>query len=295
MADWDDLRIFIAAARAGSLTEAARGAGVDPATVGRRVARLESALKATLLVRSARGLTLTAAGGRVMEAALTAEAAVGRALGRGEEEGEGGSVRLSAAEGFGTVILAPALPDLLAHRPGLKVELVAGAGFLSPGRREADVAITLSASASTRVMVEPLTGYQLALYAAPAYLAARGPVETIADLPRHDLVAYVEDLIYAPELRYHEEIGAGLKPALTSSSILAQAAVIRAGGGVGVLPCFLADGLVPLLVPEVVLARRFWISTHVEVAETARVKSVRRWLRELVERQRPLLEPYVTP
>jgi DNA-binding transcriptional LysR family regulator len=228
----------------------------------------------------------------VFEAALAAEAAVGLALGRGEEEGEGGSVRLSAAEGFGTAVLAPALPELIARRTGLKVELVAGAGFLSPGRREADVAVTLSASSSPRVMVEPLTGYQLALYAAPAYLAASGPLQTTGDLMRHRLVAYVEDLIYAPELRYQEEIGAGRKPALSSSSILAQAAVVRAGGGVGVLPCFLAEGLVPVLVPDLVLERRFWISTHVDVAETARVKAVRRWLKDLVARRRALLRPF---
>ena len=67
MFDWDDIRIFVAAARAGSLGGAAQRLGIDAATVGRRVARLESALKSTLVVRSASGLQLTPAGAQLLE------------------------------------------------------------------------------------------------------------------------------------------------------------------------------------------------------------------------------------
>ena len=76
MFDWDDVRIFIAAARAGSLATAAQRLGIDAATVGRRVARLETALKSTLVVRSASGLLLTAAGAQLLETALDAESAM---------------------------------------------------------------------------------------------------------------------------------------------------------------------------------------------------------------------------
>jgi len=64
--DWDDLKVFVAAAERGSLTAAAASLGINTATVGRRVGRLESALKATLLIRSPAGLQLTAAGARVL-------------------------------------------------------------------------------------------------------------------------------------------------------------------------------------------------------------------------------------
>ena len=121
--DWDDLRIFLAAARAGSLTGAAQTVGIDAATVGRRVARLETALKSTLLVRSRSGLQLTAAGARMLEMGLNAEAVMTSAADAGEQEIAGGTVRLSAAEGFGSEIIAPSLPGLRASRPGLKIEL----------------------------------------------------------------------------------------------------------------------------------------------------------------------------
>jgi len=291
MFDWDDLRFFIAAARTGSLTSAARHLGVDAATVGRRISRLESTLKSTLLVRSAGGLQLTSAGARLWESGLDAEAAMLQAERSGEDDVVGGSVRISASEGFGTAILAPALPAFCARRPGLKIELAANSGFLSPSRREVDMAVTLSAPTSTRLVVEPLTDYQLALYASQAYLDQAPAPKDVKALGRHALVGYVNDLIYAPELRYLEEIGADLRTRISSSSIRAQREIIAAGGGIGVLPCFIASGLTPVLPDQVRLTRRFWVSTHVDVAHSARMRAARRWLNELVAQRRTDLNP----
>jgi DNA-binding transcriptional LysR family regulator len=290
--DWDDLRIFVAAARAGSLTGAAQAVGVDAATVGRRVARLETALKSTLIVRSPTGLQLTAAGARMMELGLDAEAVMTTAAGANEQEIAGGTVRLSAAEGFGSEIIAPSLPGLRASRPGLRLELAAYAGFLSPTRREVDMAITLNAPSAARLVVEPLTDYQLGLYAAPAYLDRAGRPADVAALGRFDLIGYVDDLIYSPELRYLDEIGTGLRPVLSSSSIRAQREMVLAGGGIGVLPCFLAQGLERVLSEQILLTRRFWLSTHHDVADSARIRATRAWIQDLVGQKRGRLAPY---
>src|SRR5215831_8224070 len=167
MFDWDDLRIFLAAARAGSLAAAGQRLGIDTATVGRRIARLETALKSTLLVRSRSGLQLTAAGAQLLETGVEAEGAMERAARVAHPDVVAGTVRISTAEGFGTAVIAPGLPALIAQRPGLRVELAAASGFLSPTRREVDMAITLGMPDAHRLTVEPLTDYQLALYAAP--------------------------------------------------------------------------------------------------------------------------------
>ena len=153
------------------------------------------------------------------------------------------------------------------------------------------MAITLSAPDSTRLIVEPLTPYQLALYAAPAYLKQRGAPGGIDALGGHDIVGYVDDLIYAPELRYLDEVKPGLTPHLASSSIRAQRDIIAGGGGVGVLPCFLAEGLERVL-PDVLLQRRFWLSTHREVHDTARLRAVRGWIKALCEANAALLNPH---
>jgi DNA-binding transcriptional LysR family regulator len=292
MFDWDDLRVFLAASRAGSLAAAGQRLGVDTATVGRRLARLESALKSTLLARSQTGLRLTAAGGELLEIALAAETAMEAAARVTQPDRVAGTVRISATEGFGSVVLAPALPDLAAQRPGLRIELAAQTAFLSPSRREVDMAITLSALDAARLIVEPLTPYQLALYAAPSYLARVQAPTAVEELRDHQIVGYVEDLIPTPELRYLDEILPGLTPRLASSSIQAQRTIVAAGGGIGVLPCFMANELVRILPDQVLLERRFWISTHREVHGTARAKAVSSWLRGLVAERQQVLAPY---
>ncbi len=292
MFDWDDLRIFLAAARAGSLAAAGQKLGIDTATVGRRIARLETALRATLLVRSRSGLQLTAAGAELLATGMEAEDAMERAARVAHPDVVAGTVRISAAEGFGSVIIAPALPALAAQRPGLRVELAASAGFLSPTRREVDMAITLSAPVAHRLVVEPLTRYQLALYASPDYLARRGAPARAEDLRDHQIVGYVADLIYAPELRYLDEVCPGLTPTLASSSIRAQQEMVAAGGGIGVLHCFMAEGLTRVLAGDVLLERRLWLSTHADVHDTARMRIVRHWLQALVQARQQQLAPF---
>lgn len=291
MFDWDDVRIFIAAARAGSLGGAAQRLGIDAATVGRRVARLESTLKSTLVVRSTTGLQLTAAGAQLLDIGLEAESAMEAAARVTRPDTLAGVVRVSASEGFGVTLMAPALPELRLASPGLRIELAATSGFLSPTRREVDMAITLAAPDAARLIVEPLTPYQLALYASPAYLARRGAPLTVDDLPGFDIVGYIDDLIYAPELRYLDEVRPGLTPHLGSSSIRAQREIIASGGGVGVLPCFLAEGLERVL-PSILIERRFWLSTHREVHDTARLRAVRVWLKSLCAARQASLRPF---
>lgn len=291
MHDWDDIRYFITAARTGSLAAAAEQLGVDAATVGRKIARLESTLKLTLFTRSRSGLQLTGNGGRLLEASLEVETAMQNALEAGSRDVVGGTVRISVAEGFGTSLVAPALPALRRERPSLRIELAAQSSFLSPHKREADIAVTLSAPSRGRIVVEPLTNYELGLYAAPSYFGSRKPPRDLDALRQHDIIAYIDDLLYAPELRYLNELGSDLQPAISSSSIRAQREIIREGGGVGVLPCFMSDGLKRILPTQVSLKRRFWLSTHRDVVETARVRAVRTWLKALVHQKSSILNP----
>jgi DNA-binding transcriptional LysR family regulator len=292
MFDWDDLRIFIAAARAQSFSGAAMKLHLDAATVGRRVAGLESALKSTLLVRTRNGVQLTATGTQLLRVAETAEAAMGGVERAARPDAVGGTVRISVAEGFGVKLLAPSLPSFAAAHPSIRIELAANAGFLSASRREVDMAITLGAPQAQKLMVESLTRYQLALYSSEAYLRRHGTPKAIDDLRHYDFIGYVDDLIYAGELRYLDEILPGLSPVLASSSIQAQRQMIEYGGGIGVLPCFLADGLVRVLPQAVLLERRFWLCTLPEVHNTARMRAVTRWLREHVFDHAAKLAPY---
>ncbi|MCW1383875.1 LysR family transcriptional regulator [Novosphingobium sp. KCTC 2891] len=288
--DWNDFQAFLAVARNGQLARAAAAMGVDATTVGRRLRRLEARAGATLFEQTREGQVLTEAG----EAMLAEVEAMEQAASRIAEHaatggGPAGLLRVSLSEGFASWIVAPALPAFIDSHPRLMVDLVASSGFLSPSKREADLAVTLSRPRAGPVIAGKLSDYALRLYATRGYLARRGTPERPGDLARgHRLVGYIPDLLYAPELRYLAEIEPDLSATVRSSSINAQHRMIAAGAGIGVLPCFIGDAdkwLVPVL-PEQRITRTFWLVTHKDTHNLARVRAFKDWLTALVARER---------
>ncbi|HEV2652806.1 MAG TPA: LysR family transcriptional regulator [Rhizomicrobium sp.] len=293
MHNWDDLRIFLAVARHRSFQGASESVGADATTISRRIDRLEDALKSSLFKRGVDGQTLTAAGKRLVEAASRVELANEELIESVGASTKAGRVRLSTSEGFGTAILSPAVAELVTQTPPIEIEIVANPGFLSAAIREVDLAITLAAPQDKRLAVEHLTDYRLGLYASAAYLARRGTPSRPSDLADHTLVGYIDDLIYANELRYLDEIHPSLAPSVTSSSIRSQLEMVRAGVGIAVLPCFMAETVQPeltrLLRRSATITRTFWMSARRDVQQTTRVRRVRNWVRGTVADRRNLI------
>ncbi len=292
---WNDLQDFLAIARAGQLARAAALAGVDATTMGRRLRRLEMRLGQTLFEQTREGQVLTETGEALLAQVEGMEAAAGRiAEGVRPASGLSGTVRISLSEGFGTWIVARQIHRFVAAHPGLTLDLVASSGFLSPSKREADIAVVLSRPRAGPVIASKLSDYELQLYATPAYLAATGTPTQAAELAHgHRLIGYIPDLLYAPELRYLDELHPGLAATVRSSSINAQHRLIAAGTGIGVLPCFIGNTdptLVPVL-PARRIRRSFWLVTHKDTHQLARVRACRDWLLETVQRNREILLP----
>jgi DNA-binding transcriptional LysR family regulator len=293
--DWSDYQAFLAIARAGQLARAAGAMGVDATTMGRRLRRLEARLGATLFEQTREGQVLTETGEALL-ARVEAMAAAATGIGEGGDPAAGlsGTLRISVSEGFGGWFLPRHLPVLAAAHPHLTVDLVASSGFLSLSKREADIAVTLSRPKAGPVIARKLSDYALRLYASPAYLAGAGMPVRPADLTQgHRLVGYIPDMLYDPALRYLDEIHPGLTASVRSSSINAQYRMIAAGAGVGVLPCFIGDadaGLVPVL-PERRILRGFWLVTHKDTHNLARVRAGKAWLADAVQAQRTALLP----
>ena len=292
---WNDLQDFLAIARAGQLARAAALAGVDATTMGRRLRRLEMRLGQTLFEQTREGQVLTESGEVLLAQVEGMEAAAGRiAEGVRPASGLSGTVRISLSEGFGTWIVARQIHRFVAAHPGLTLDLVASSGFLSPSKREADIAVVLSRPRAGPVIASKLSDYELQLYATPAYLAATGTPTQAAELAHgHRLIGYIPDLLYAPELRYLDELHPGLAATVRSSSINAQHRLIAAGTGIGVLPCFIGNAdptLVPVL-PARRIRRSFWLVTHKDTHQLARVRACRDWLLETVQRNREVLLP----
>lgn len=293
MFDWDDLRVFLAVARARKVAPAARALGIDATTIARRLARLEKALDAELFEMGAGERSLTVRGQELLGHAEAAESAALAAIEemRGQERTLAGQVRLSVAEGFGTWVLAPGMGDFNRRHPGIRLDLITASGFLNPSKREADMAVMLARPQRGRLMVRRLGDYRLHLYAAPDYLARAGRPETPADLRGHTLIGYVPEFIFSPELDYLDEVEAGLEAHLRSTSIIMQQRMIAEGAGIGVLPDFIGRrdaGLVPLMAERVEITRSFWLVMHGDLRKLARIAAVADWLQERIETLKPI-------
>lgn len=299
--DWSDLRPFLALARTGKLTEAARRMSVEHSTVSRRIAALEAALGAKLFDKRPQGYALTAAGERLLFTAESVESLALAAQGEigGADLGVAGTVRIGAPDGFGTFFLAPRIGALARLHRDLDIQLLAMPRVFSLSKREADIAISLSRPKEGRLHARKLTDYRLRLYASRAYLEANGPIEHRAALARHSFIGYVDELIFTPELDYVPLVAKDLRVRLKSSSLPAQLMATRAGAGVCVLPCFMGDlfqgegpdALVPVLPREVSLTRTFWLVTHTDMRDLARIRVAAEFLVEEAQKGRGVLLP----
>ena len=285
--DWSTLDSFLAVARSGRLTVAAARLRIDHATLSRRLAGLEHALGAKLFDRSPSGYTLTEQGLRLLPIAEQMEV-----LALGARESVGGSarsiegiVRIGSPEGFGSYFLAPRVARLGESHPLLRIQLVAAAGSFSLSRRDADIVIAVSRPPAGRLVASKLTEYDLALYAAPAYLEAHPPIASKPDLASHRYVSYIGELLSFPELDVLQHVAPDGATALESSNLVAQLKATMAGAGLCVLPAFLAEqenGLVRVLPREVKLARTLWLIVHQDLAALARIRTVVRFIRDEV-------------
>jgi DNA-binding transcriptional LysR family regulator len=282
--DWDDLQAFLAIARAGRLTVAAQQMGIDHSTLSRRVAALETSIGARLFERRAVGFVLTPEGERLMTDAEAMESLAIRIRSRLDDPSVGltGTVRVGTPEGFGTYFLAPRISKVTAVHPDLEIELVANPRMFSLSRREADIAVSMARPTQGRVYAHKLNDYPLGVYAARGYLETHPPIESRQHLGDHPWVGYVEDLMWTAELDYLPQISAALVPTLRISNVISQAAALSGGAGVGVLPCFIArtdNSLVRVLADQVELSRSYWLVSHADTRDVARVKLLADFIR----------------
>ncbi|MEO0380795.1 MAG: LysR family transcriptional regulator [Pseudomonadota bacterium] len=290
---WDDLRFFLAVAREGQILRAARRLSTSQARVNRRLTQFEEAVGTQLFDRRTTGCTLTEAGRALMPAALTAEEAMLKLHSAPTSDAQGkvqGTVRIGAPDGFGVDYLAAHLPRLRHLYPDLKVQLVPAPRAFSLSQREADIAIVIGRPEKGRLKATKLTDYSLGLYAARSYLEARGTPGALSDLADHDLVGYVDDLIYTPELEFNKSFWSGWTSQMEISSALAQVTAVRAGGGIGVLHDFVVRGDLDLvsLFPEAKAERSYWVVWHEAMDAIPHIAATTRFIIETVRQDRAL-------
>ncbi len=294
--NWDDVRFFLAVAREGQILGAAQRLATSQARVNRKITQFENALGEKLFDRRTVGCSLTQAGRSLMPNALVAEEAMLKLRSTPASSTlskVNGTVRIGAPDGFGVSYFAAQLPKLRAMYPDLKIQLVPAPRAFSLSQREADIAIVIGCPQKGRLRATKLTDYSVGLYAAKSYLAEHGTPEIIADLGKHELVGYVDDLIYTPELEFNKIFWAGWDSQIEISSALAQITAVKSGAGIGVLHDFAVRNepdLVPLF-PEERAERSYWVVWHEAMDAIPHISATTRFIIETVRQDRGLFLP----
>jgi DNA-binding transcriptional LysR family regulator len=285
--NWDDLRIYLSVARHGTLSAAAKSLRIDPATVGRRIERLEREMDAVLFVKSPQGYVMTSAGERLSRYAENAEQSMISAVQEvrgGAEEGLTGTIRVGAPDGCATYLLPNVTQRITLANPGLDVQIIALPRVFNLSKREADMAIGVSRPTTGRLRIQKIADYSLHLAASEAYLDEH-PVRDRASLKDHRVVGYIPDMIFDRELDYLADVGL-THVDFASNLVSVQLGWLRAGAGIGVVHDFVlpdAPELKLLFPDELHLERTFWLIRH---ADDARVSRLNRFAALLAEELR---------
>jgi DNA-binding transcriptional LysR family regulator len=295
--DWDKLRIFHAAAEAGSFTHAGDTLSLSQSAVSRQVSALEKDLQTPLFHRHARGLMLTEQGEelfRTVQEVITKLDATRSRLTDSRERPKG-ELRITTNLGFGTGWLTPRLKDFLDLYPDVKVKLLLTDDDLDLGMREADIAIRLREPEQPDLIRRRMFTISYHLYASPAYIKAHGQPQTLDDLEKHRLLSLsVAGSTYLDNLNAHLLMERGAKnpraSAFTVNNIPALYRAVIDGLGIATLPDYLVGPETPLVVllPQIVTPELevFFVYAE-EMKNVARVQVFRDYLVDIARRWRP--------
>jgi DNA-binding transcriptional LysR family regulator len=278
--DWNDLRFFLAVARGGSTLAAGRQLRTSQTTVARRIAALERALGIPLFEKRQAGYALTPAGEALLASAERVELAVSAFSDAAAAHARelGGTVKISMEEIFATTLIAPLLRELHDLHPEIHMILDTSAGLRDLGAGESDIALRSTIDPQPAGIVgRRLCDDDWTLYCSRAYADRHGAPETLEELRKHPLIgggggnlwrayqAWLQRLDLEGNVTMHHDTSTGLLSA------------VRAGVGIAVLPCIVADpdpDLIRCIPPRDDHGRVLWLVTHERVRHTPPVRAV---------------------
>lgn len=291
---WDDLRVFLAVAQAGSLRRAARALGVGQPTVIRHVRELEHSLGSRLFERTPDGHRLTRAGESLLPMAQgMADAATAIDRRRIAFADHAGGVVRVAAEEWVARFLAPHVAGLAGTDPDLTVELVETHNEPDLDRRQADLFLRHGLSARGHLVRVGLGTIAAAIYGTRALVDKNKAARTEARWRGCPWVAYDAPHEYFRSMAWLMRHLGEHRPRVRANRFSLQLEAIRAGAGLGILPCFVGDAdatLVRLTAPIEELGADYWLLVHPDLKNVPRVRRLMEWIRATFKEARPALQ-----
>jgi DNA-binding transcriptional LysR family regulator len=288
--DWDKLRIFHAAAHAGSFTHAGEALGMSQSAVSRQVGALEEALGVTLFHRHARGLMLTEQGELLYRAADEMVSKIEATQSRLQDARDkpSGTLRVTTTVGLGSTWLTDRVHEFVEMYPEISLQLILDNEELDLSRRQADVALRLQKPSQPDLVQRRLFTVHFHVYASQSYIDRFGRPESLDDMDKHRIVTFgVPVPEYLRDMNWLEvagrERGSPRRPVLQINSVFAIRSAVRNGVGIASLPDYMLDKddkLVRLLPHAETPSFATYFVYPVELKNSARVNAFRDFLLE---------------
>jgi DNA-binding transcriptional LysR family regulator len=293
--DWDKLKVFHAAAEAGSFTHAGEHLGLSQSAVSRQVSALEGELGVSLFHRHARGLILTEQGDLLFRTAhevfMKLEAA--RAKLTDSKERPNGDLKVTTTAGLGVYWLTPRLGEFLDLYPDIRITLIVTDEELDLSMREADVAIRLRQPQQPDLIQRKLFSVKFHAYASPEYLKRKGTPRSVDDIDNHPIIMLGGTVPQHLQNRnWLIQVGREGKqprvPVLVINNVLGVQRACQEGFGIAMLPDYLIEdsGLVQLFDEADAIALDAFFLYPEELKSVARVQVFRDFLVAKAQRWR---------
>lgn len=293
--DWEDLRFFLAVAKTGSLAAAGRQLGVIHTTVMRRVASLETALGTKLFDRHPGGYALTPAGQELLETLQPLEEeviAAGRRL-SGLDQQLTGTVRI-ASIGALSPWICDALAVLRKANPEVRAEVIISPAAVSIARREADLAVRVTASPPEYLVGRRIAELAHGIYASRSYVSS---FSELGSLDHHPWLTYADSRGDMPQARWVAERITEERIVLRANHTQTLVSATKAGIGLSILPRYLGDRAEGLVCLETLrgFGQHLWLLTHQDLRKNRRIRVLMDCLGEELLRHRDLIEGNLSP
>jgi DNA-binding transcriptional LysR family regulator len=272
--DWDDIRVFLAIARAGTLGAAAREAGQTQPTMGRRLRALEAAVGHTLFQRTAEGFVLTQEGSALVLHAERMEQeafAIDRLL-TGQALELSGTLRISSSDWFGVYVLTNVFAEFLGRHPQVSIELVTDARLFNLARREADLVFRITPFEEADIIQRKLMHMDYALYGPSGCLQPQA-----GDGHGHSLITMDSAFGKLPDVAWLQKMLPNARTLFGSNNREVQARMCAEGVGLAVLPRPLGDqtpGIERIDLGEAPPGRDVWFGYHRDLRRLARLREL---------------------
>lgn len=285
--NWDDIRIFLAVARNGSLTAAGIALTMSASSVSRHIDDLEHRLGATLFLRSQTGYVLSDVGLEILADAEQAETSLIDISRKASSSAERllGTVRVALPENFATYLILPEISQFIEKHPAISLEFVTNVSLTNLTRREADISLRLVRPETGNLVISRVAQMATALYASSEYLK-QYPFDFKLKGKGHFAISWDEMYGHLQACTWLNNQLPLANITVKTTSLQSQLAACIGGAGLSILPCFMADfapNLIRVVAPKEVFTQNIWLTMHHDISKLSRVRAVAQFLQAALQ------------